>query len=102
MSFIPRLFLRPSALAGPSRLPLSPLSPFAASISTSVPSLAGHKVKSHSGSKKRFFANASGMAKAGKAHLNTPLSSNHINRLAKSTYVTKTQAKKLRKLLPYA
>ncbi|ODO00355.1 ribosomal protein L35 [Cryptococcus amylolentus CBS 6273] len=63
------------------------------------------KLKSHSSSKKRFFANAKGMfkrAQAGKAHLNTPLSSSSINRLAKGVRVTTTQARKLRKLLPFA
>nr|XP_031862052.1 uncharacterized protein CI109_002465 [Kwoniella shandongensis]KAA5529124.1 hypothetical protein CI109_002465 [Kwoniella shandongensis] len=80
MSFLPRLFFRPSALAGPSRLPLTLARPTSlplttAPFSSSAISMAGHKVKSHSGSKKRFFANASGMFK---------------------------RAKKLRKLLPYA
>ncbi|WVN87581.1 ribosomal protein L35 [Cryptococcus depauperatus CBS 7841] len=73
--------------------------------STTSVDLAKYKLKSHSASKKRFFPNASGnfkRAQAGKSHLNTLFSSSKINRLAKGVYVTKTQAKKLRKLLPYA
>ncbi|WWC57591.1 mitochondrial 54S ribosomal protein bL35m [Kwoniella dejecticola CBS 10117] len=120
MSFLPRLLrpsLFPSAHAGPSRIPsLSPsnplrvpripfnstgLSPF----STSSPSLVKQKLKSHSGCKKRFFANANGLfkrAQTGKAHLNTAFSTARINRLAKQVYVTKTQGRKLKKMLPYA
>ncbi|WRT63211.1 ribosomal protein L35 [Kwoniella shivajii] len=110
MSFLPRL-LRPftSSIAGPSRLPLKfssipPLNSItsSASFSTSSPNLVKQKLKSHSGCKKRFFANANGMAQTGKAHLNTAFSTARINRLAKSVYVTKTQNRKLKKMLPYA
>ncbi|WVR09715.1 ribosomal protein L35 [Kwoniella sp. DSM 27419] len=108
MSFLSRAFSRAIAppLAGPSRQPINrnPLStqPRVALFSSSAPSLVKQKLKSHSGCKKRFFANAGGMAQTGKSHLNTAFSSARINRLAKSVYVTKTQAKTLRKLLPYA
>ncbi|OCF60152.1 ribosomal protein L35 [Kwoniella mangroviensis CBS 10435] len=104
MSFLPRLFLRPSltAIAGPSRIPLpASSSPF----STSSINCVKQKLKSHSGCKKRFFANANGMfkrAQTGKSHLNTAFSTARINRLAKSVYVTTTQGKKLKKMLPYA
>ncbi|WVW81272.1 ribosomal protein L35 [Kwoniella bestiolae CBS 10118] len=102
MSFLPRLFLRPSltSLAGPSRIPI-PIN-LSSSFSTSSICSVKQKLKSHSGSKKRFFANANGMAQTGKSHLNTAFSTGRINRLAKSVYVSKTQGRRIKKMLPYA
>ncbi|KAI9633226.1 uncharacterized protein MKK02DRAFT_39205 [Dioszegia hungarica] len=109
-----------NALAGPSRLPLplrlplpAPLAHLApTSVSLSIPSRtfsasapAADKLKSHSGTKKRFFRTASGLfkrAQAGKRHLNTLFSASRINRLGKTRYASPTQAKMLQKLLPYA
>ncbi|WVQ94159.1 ribosomal protein L35 [Kwoniella sp. CBS 9459] len=127
MSFLTRLSLRPTRaafsansmlpIAGPSRLPAtatataftgmtaSSSSVLTSSFSTSSALMVKQKLKSHSGCKKRFFPNASGMfkrAQTGKAHLNTAFSTARINRLAKQVYTTKTQSKLLRKLLPYA
>ncbi|WWC90193.1 ribosomal protein L35 [Kwoniella dendrophila CBS 6074] len=118
MSFLPRLFTRPttfssiSSIAGPSRIPSLNIPGFSviqssssSSFSTSSPCLVKQKLKSHSGCKKRFFANANGLfkrAQTGKSHLNTAFSTSRINRLAKSVYVTKTQGRKLKKMLPYA
>ncbi|KIY64467.1 hypothetical protein CYLTODRAFT_380841, partial [Cylindrobasidium torrendii FP15055 ss-10] len=67
---------------------------------------AGYKLKSHSGTKKRFKALASGKkfkrANAGHIHLNVDKSPARKNRLAQTGYATQTQVKKLRKkLLPY-
>ncbi|WVQ82891.1 ribosomal protein L35 [Cryptococcus sp. DSM 104549] len=109
MSFLPRL-LRPSSVAGPSRLAL-PSAPLPLSFTSSIPRSAPfsttpvvekYKLKSHSGSKKRFFANGSGAAQAGKSHLNTPISASKINRLARATYTTRTQTKLIKKMLPFA
>ncbi|WVF66545.1 ribosomal protein L35 [Kwoniella sp. CBS 6097] len=115
MSFLTRISLRSTtfagvgAMAGPSRLPLvssvgrtASASASASAFSTSSTMMVKQKLKSHSGCKKRFFPNASGMAQTGKAHLNTAFSTARINRLAKQVYTTKTQSKLLRKLLPYA
>ncbi|OCF34881.1 ribosomal protein L35 [Kwoniella heveanensis BCC8398] len=125
MSFLTRISLRPASTsffavssAGPSRLPaaitmssrgIQPPVNVAQShvsmFSTSSTMMVKQKLKSHSGCKKRFFPNASGMfkrAQTGKAHLNTAFSTARINRLAKQVYTTKTQSKLLRKLLPYA
>ncbi|RSH83978.1 hypothetical protein EHS25_005223 [Saitozyma podzolica] len=78
----------PNALAGPSRVTRLPAaSPF----SSSAPV---EKLKSHSGTKKRFSPTASGLWKrgqAGKQHLNTGFSASRINRLGKIAYATKTQ-----------
>ncbi|AAW41106.2 hypothetical protein CNBA4660 [Cryptococcus deneoformans B-3501A] len=107
MSFF-RSFLRPSSSILPNSQPLLNLSlrqPQINAFSTTSSTLVKQKLKSHSASKKRFFPNASGMfkrAQAGKSHLNTPFSPSKVNRLAKGVYVTNTQAKKLKKLLPFA
>lgn len=97
------------AVAGPSRLSrLAITSAWVAapdtsrSLSTSAALL---KLKSHSGAKKRFTSNSTGLfkrSKAGKQHLNTGFSAGRINRLGLSVYVNPTQAKRLRRLLPYA
>ncbi|RXK42669.1 ribosomal protein L35 [Tremella mesenterica] len=71
-------------------------------LSSSIPC---QKLKSHSGSKKRFSVTATGLFKrhrAGKQHLNTGKSAGKINRLGLTTYATPSQAKRLRRLLPYA
>ncbi|GFZ44551.1 hypothetical protein JCM24511_02274 [Saitozyma sp. JCM 24511] len=82
---LPCFTASPNALAGPSRVTRLPAaSPF----SSSAPV---EKLKSHSGTKKRFFPTASGLGQAGKQHLNTGFSASRINRLGKTAYATKTQ-----------
>ncbi|WWC67304.1 ribosomal protein L35 [Kwoniella pini CBS 10737] len=108
MSFISKLFIRPkistsipfNSIANSSKITSTNL--LISKFSTSNSLLIKQKLKSHSGCKKRFFPNANGLAQTGKSHLNTAFSTSRINRLAKQVYVTKTQGRKLKKMLPYA
>ncbi|KZT09135.1 uncharacterized protein LAESUDRAFT_735444 [Laetiporus sulphureus 93-53] len=62
------------------------------------------KLKSHSGTKKRWRSIASGAFKrkhAGHKHLNVNKSSARKNFLGQTTYSEGSQTSKLRKLLPY-
>ncbi|KAF0471628.1 ribosomal protein L35 [Gigaspora margarita] len=64
-----------------------------------------YKMKSHSGTKKRWRVTGHGKfkrARPGKAHLNTGVSRAHLLRLRKTAYSHRTQRNRLRKLLPYA
>ncbi|ESK87148.1 ribosomal protein l35 [Moniliophthora roreri MCA 2997] len=67
---------------------------------------AGYKMKTHSGTKKRWRSLPSGSqfkrAKAGHSHLNVHKPPARKNRLAQTAYSTATQTNKLKKvLLPY-
>ncbi|KAF8606875.1 hypothetical protein BDV93DRAFT_436653 [Ceratobasidium sp. AG-I] len=89
---------------GLSRSILS-LTSSARGFSTTHVTLAGYKLKSHTGTKKRWSAIANGMfkrAKCGKRHLNTHMSAGKINKLGQTAISTPWQAKHLRKLLPNA
>jgi len=62
------------------------------------------KLKSHSGAKKRFFANAGGKIKRKKAfarHLLTDKSSKKMRQLRKEGGLNKMDSKTIRKILPY-
>ena len=62
------------------------------------------KLKSHSGAKKRFFANAGGKLKRKKAsarHLLTDKSSKKMRKLRKSGGLNKQDTKMIKKILPY-
>ncbi|CAG8510404.1 7601_t:CDS:2 [Scutellospora calospora] len=64
-----------------------------------------YKMKSHSGTKKRWRVTGRGKfkrARPGKAHLNTGVSRAHLLRLRKTAYSHRTQRDQLKKLLPYA
>ncbi|KAL7420381.1 hypothetical protein Q5752_005351 [Cryptotrichosporon argae] len=98
------------AAAGPSRLPLLATLRGTTVPVTAAPSRAfsaspvAQLLKTHSGTKKRFRATAGGLfkrAQAGKQHLNTGFSASRINRLSRTVYATKAQAKHLRRLMPY-
>ena len=62
------------------------------------------KLKTHSGSKKRFNLTKSGkvkVAKAFKSHILTKKSAKRKRNLRKGAYVSTTQEKAMKKLLPY-
>ena len=62
------------------------------------------KMKSHSGSKKRFRFNAAGKAKrkySHKNHINIKMSSNRIRRLRGMTIVSDPDQKRIEALLPF-
>ncbi|KAF8510857.1 hypothetical protein JB92DRAFT_2813491 [Gautieria morchelliformis] len=62
------------------------------------------KLKSHSGTKKRWSSLPNGLFKRGKAghkHLNATKAPGRINRLGATAYSHGFQSSKLRKLLPY-
>ena len=62
------------------------------------------KMKSHSGSKKRFRLTASGKVKRysqGKSHILSKKSTKRKRRLRTGTYVSETQEKTIRNLIPY-
>ncbi|KAH9947559.1 hypothetical protein B0H21DRAFT_691615 [Amylocystis lapponica] len=62
------------------------------------------KLKSHSGTKKRFRSLGSGIFKRGKAghkHKNVHKSSGRKNELSQTAYSHGTQTAKLKKMLPY-
>ncbi|KAG8682565.1 hypothetical protein FRC08_014886 [Ceratobasidium sp. 394] len=78
---------------------------FARSFSNSHVNLAGYKLKTHTGTKKRWTAIADGMFKRGKCgrrHLNTHMPASRINKLSQTAISNKWQTKHLRKLLPNA
>ena len=61
-------------------------------------------MKSHSGSKKRFRLTASGKVKRysqGKSHILSKKSTKRKRRLRTGTYVSETQEKTIRNLIPY-
>jgi large subunit ribosomal protein L35 len=63
------------------------------------------KLKSHSGAKKRFRVTGAGKVMhqtQGRRHLLTPMSSTRLRRMRKDNVLNKTQAKAIKKLLPYA
>ncbi|KAF8320457.1 hypothetical protein DL93DRAFT_2074122 [Clavulina sp. PMI_390] len=63
------------------------------------------KLKTHHGAKKRWSALPGGLfkrGKAGRSHLNSHMPSSRLNRLGQTAYSTPTQARTLRRLLPYA
>jgi len=62
------------------------------------------KMKSHSGSKKRFRSNAAGKFKrkhSHKNHINIKMSSNRIRRLRGTVVVSDPDQRRLEELLPY-
>jgi len=62
------------------------------------------KLKSHSGAKKRFFANACGKIKRKKAfarHLLTDKSSKKMRQLRKNGGLNKVDTKMIKTILPY-
>lgn len=62
------------------------------------------KMKSHSGSKKRFRLTASGKVKRysqGKSHILSKKSTKRKRRLRTGTYVSDTQEKTIKTLIPY-
>ncbi|KAF4590186.1 50S ribosomal protein L35 [Pleurotus pulmonarius] len=74
--------------------------------STSSTPQAGYKMKSHSGTKKRWRSLGSGDAfkrgHAARAHLNVSKGSDRVNRLGNTAYSSGAQTPKLKKrLLPY-
>jgi large subunit ribosomal protein L35 len=63
------------------------------------------KQKTHSGAKKRFRANATGMfkrGKTGKSHILTKKTTKRKRGLRQGTYVDKTREKEIKRLLPYS
>ncbi|KAH9969498.1 hypothetical protein BC827DRAFT_1120727 [Russula dissimulans] len=63
------------------------------------------KLKTHSGSKKRWRALASGLFKrahAGHSHLNVSKRPGRKNRLSLTAYSSPSQTAKLKKLMPYS
>ncbi len=67
------------------------------------------KVKSHSGAGKRFRFTKNGKikrakngAKKGKSHILTKKETKRKRNLRKATYVSETQAKTVKKILPYS
>lgn len=63
------------------------------------------KIKSHSGSKKRFIKTAKGKwrhQRAGKRHLLAPMSSNRSRHLSGKNTLPTAEAKVLDRYLPYA
>lgn len=63
------------------------------------------KLKSHSGAKKRFFANAKGKFKhehPGQRHLMAPLGGKRRRFLRGSDVLNSTDTKTMRRFLPYA
>ncbi|ELU38956.1 ribosomal l35 domain-containing protein [Rhizoctonia solani AG-1 IA] len=73
------------------------------SFSSTPVNLAGYKLKTHTGTKKRWSTIANGMfkrGKCGKRHLNTHMPASKINALGGTVISTRTQAKHLRRLLP--
>ncbi|KAI8393941.1 uncharacterized protein BYT42DRAFT_552783 [Radiomyces spectabilis] len=64
-----------------------------------------HKLKSHSGAKKRFIPTGSGHYKrwqTGLRHLNSTFSAERVNRLSRMVIASNSQKKMLRKALPYS
>ncbi len=62
------------------------------------------KMKSHSGAKKRFRLTASGKVKRysqGKSHILSKKSTKRKRRLRTGTYVSSTQDKTIKSLIPY-
>ncbi len=62
------------------------------------------KMKSHSGAKKRFKVTASGKVKRGhqgKSHILTKKTTKRKRRLRTGTYVSVTQEKTVKSLIPY-
>ncbi|KDN45408.1 hypothetical protein RSAG8_04995, partial [Rhizoctonia solani AG-8 WAC10335] len=73
------------------------------SFSSTPANFAGYKLKTHTGTKKRWSAIANGMfkrGKCGKRHLNTHMPASKISALSGTVISTKTQAKHLRRLMP--
>jgi len=63
------------------------------------------KVKSHSGAGKRFRFTKNGKikrAKSGGSHILTKKETKRKRNLKKATYVSETQAKTVKKILPYS
>jgi len=63
------------------------------------------KVKTHSGTKKRFSVTGSGKVKfkkCGKSHLNNTKNGKRLRRLNETGYLPDAQAKNIKELLPYA
>jgi large subunit ribosomal protein L35 len=63
------------------------------------------KLKTHRGARKRFKVTASGKIKRSKAfgrHILTKKSAKRKRNLKKSTYVVKSEFKKMKELLPYS
>ena len=63
------------------------------------------KLKSHRGAAKRFSTTKSGKIKRSKAykrHILTKKSTKRLRGLRKTAYISDVEAKKIRKLLPYA
>ena len=62
------------------------------------------KLKTHSGSKKRFNLTKTGkvkMAKAFKSHILTKKPTKRTRNLRKAEYLTTTEGKTMKKLIPY-
>ena len=62
------------------------------------------KLKTHSGSKKRFNLTKTGkvkMAKAFKSHILTKKPTKRTRNLRKAEYLTKTEGATMKKLIPY-
>ena len=60
------------------------------------------KVKSHSGAGKRFRFTKNGKIKRAKSHILTKKETKRKRNLRKATYVSETQAKTVKKILPYS
>ena len=63
-----------------------------------------YKIKTHTGAKKRFKMTKNGKLKRGKAfrsHILTKMSTNRKRNLRKGGYADATNAKVIKKLLPY-
>lgn len=63
------------------------------------------KLKTHRGAAKRFSLTKSGKVKRSKAykrHILTKKSTKRLRGLRKTAYISDVEAKKIRKLLPYA
>ncbi|KAG9045164.1 hypothetical protein FS837_006932 [Tulasnella sp. UAMH 9824] len=64
-----------------------------------------YKLKTHSGTKKRWKSLPNGTfkrGKEGKVHLNTGKGRSRVNSLAQTAYSTPTQTATLKRLMPYA
>ncbi|KAG8862420.1 hypothetical protein FRB96_001490 [Tulasnella sp. 330] len=63
-----------------------------------------YKLKTHSGTKKRWTALPNGLfkrGKVGKVHLNTHKGSARVNSLAQTAYSIPSQTARLKRLMPY-
>ncbi|KAG8925005.1 hypothetical protein FRC02_010048 [Tulasnella sp. 418] len=104
MSALRTLFSNASFLRQSISQPSLYNSSLSRNFSVSTP-LQKYKLKTHSGTRKRWTALPNGLfkrGKVGKVHLNTHKAASRVNRLCQTAYSLPAQTVTLKKLMPYA